>query len=76
MMCGKKRDDVRQKNTASNTQSLRWEWRMTPVLFSRAFGVLAAVLEITKLKKSGNLAPKSARLDLFCGKNQDYPANC
>ena len=27
------------KNTASNTQSLRWEWRMTPMLLPSAFGV-------------------------------------
>ena len=59
------------KNTASNTQSLRWEWCMTPILFPSAFSVFAAVFEITSLKKSGNLASKSARLDLFCGKNQN-----
>jgi len=64
------------KNTAFNTQSLRWEWRMTRILFRSAFGVFAAVLHITSLKKICKLAPKSARLDLLCDKNQGFPREC
>ena len=63
------------KNTASNTQSLRREWRMTPILCPSAFGGCAAALQIPGLQKIGKLAPKSARLDLFCGKTPDIPAN-
>jgi len=51
------------KDTASNKQSLRWEWCMTPILLPSAFGVFAAGLQITNLKTIGRLAPKGTRLD-------------
>jgi len=38
-----------------------------------AFGVVAAVLKITILQKFGGIAQKSARLDIFCCENQDFP---
>jgi hypothetical protein len=45
---------------------------MTLILISSAFGVFAGVFKITSLKTSGNLAPKSVLLDLFCVKTQGF----
>ena len=46
---------------------------MAPIFLPSAFGVVAAVLKITILQKFGSIVQKSARLDMFCCKNQDFP---